>query len=165
MKASNDHGSNRDTAAAAAGAAWGSRLVRETVDLCGAARAWLHDLAHVAAEAQVVLVDLIPSGLSPVHIDPRAVRAMLEALIQNGIETSPAGGKVTVTAGGHASGVWITVIDEGDGIEPGALNQLFHPFGIMRRPGDTARSGMAGGRAAPPVWGAPATVERPGGSF
>ncbi len=113
----------------------------------------------------MVLVDLIPSGLSPVHIDPRAVRAMLVALIQNGIETSPAGGKVTVTAGGHASGVWITVIDEGDGIEPGALNQLFHPFGISRRPGDTARSGMAGRRAARRFGVARAIVERHGGFF
>ncbi len=53
---------------------------------------------------------------------------MISQLVDNGIKFTPAGGTVTLRAGGVSDRVWITVEDTGIGIPASRLNELFEPF-------------------------------------
>lgn len=83
----------------------------------------------------------VPKDLPRVLVDrPRLVQ-VFQNLVQNAIEHTPAGGRVTVEAGvrpdptpGRA--VWCTVRDTGSGFREEDLPRLFEPF-FTHRPGGT----------------------------
>jgi signal transduction histidine kinase len=80
----------------------------------------------------------VPSGLPAVYADrPRAVQ-VFQNLVQNAIEHSPAGARVTIAAGTENGGraVWCAVRDAGPGFAPEDLQRLFEPF-YSRRAGGT----------------------------
>jgi signal transduction histidine kinase len=132
---------------------------RVVIDLAEAAAACLRDLLPVAARARVELVHKIPVDLPLVMTQPRALRCMLDVLMLNGIEMTPAGGTVTVTAGGHPPRVWIGVIDSGDGITHDEAAWLLRP--AAARP----HVSLPAGRAARRFEIARAVMELHGGSF
>src|ERR1043165_5079632 len=88
---------------------------RVPIDLAEAAAGCLSDLRPVAIRARVALVHKIPGDLPLFLMQRRALHCMLDVLVLNGIEMTPAGGTVTVTAGGRPPRMWIGVIDSGDG--------------------------------------------------
>ena len=92
-------------------------------DLANAAAEATESLEPVAAERGVRLVlEVVPA---PVRADDARLRQLAAILLDNAIHHSPAGGRVTVTAG---PGAWLTVEDEGPGIEPAYLDQVFDRF-------------------------------------
>jgi PAS domain S-box-containing protein len=62
-------------------------------------------------------------------------RAILN-LIQNGVEAMPAGGTLTLTGQSMATHIQLEVQDEGNGIPPNALSQIFEPL-YTTKPGGT----------------------------
>ncbi len=72
-----------------------------------------------------------------VRADPDALDRVVKNLVSNAIKYSPAGSPVTLSAGLRATGVEITVIDEGSGIAPDALAHIFEPY---YRTGDATRA-------------------------
>jgi two-component system, OmpR family, sensor histidine kinase QseC len=100
------------------------------------------DLGSVAGEAVVFLERLAQRGnvhldlraaeaLAPRRADRAAVFVLLKNLIENAIQHSPSGGVVTVDVRGNG----LSVRDEGDGIPPEHLGELFKRFwrGAARR--------------------------------
>lgn len=131
---------------------------RVPIDLSEAARDCLRDLRPVAQQSQVELVHLIPANLPLFLIQRRALRCVLDVLVLNGIETTPAGGKVTVTAGGAPPRIWIGVIDGGDGIP-------HEEAAWILRPSVRPHVSLPAGRAARRFEIARAVIELHGGSF
>jgi signal transduction histidine kinase len=49
-------------------------------------------------------------------------------LVSNAIKYGPAGSEVVARTAREADRVWISVVDEGPGIDPGDVERLFQPF-------------------------------------
>jgi signal transduction histidine kinase len=92
-------------------------------DLAQATAEAVESLEAVAASRSVRLVlDVAPA---PVRGDEGRLRQLAAILVDNAIRHSPVGGRVTVAAG---DGAWLTVSDEGAGIDPAHLDQVFDRF-------------------------------------
>lgn len=71
----------------------------------------------------------LPHDLPAIRADPRAVQQMLLNLLSNAIKFTPAGGRVSVSAGRTATGgVAVAVTDTGIGIAPEDHQMVFEPF-------------------------------------
>ncbi|NWH09177.1 MAG: HAMP domain-containing histidine kinase [Alphaproteobacteria bacterium] len=84
----------------------------------------------------------LSSSCPTLYADERAVRQILLNLLSNAIKFTPAGGRIQIAAGADAGGgVWMSVTDNGPGIEPERLATLFKPF----ERGDNSYTAAAGG--------------------
>lgn len=83
-----------------------------------------------ATAAHVSLSAHYPPGLPQVMADEQRVRQILANLLSNALRHSPSGGRVTVSAryGEEATAVEIGVTDDGPGIAPELLPQVFDRF-------------------------------------
>jgi signal transduction histidine kinase len=110
-------------------------------------RVLLQDVVHsaiAACEAQALQKDLRVStqlnGAGATQCSPRMVR-VLQNLLQNAIRHTPSDGTITLSARGDRDVTHITVVDSGEGIDPGALERIFDPFWRA----DPARTGGSSG--------------------
>jgi signal transduction histidine kinase len=94
-----------------------------------------------------------------VHADPDALDRVVKNLVSNAIKYSPPGSVVTLSAQRRATGVEITIADEGTGIAPDALARIFEPYYRTAEAARTA-SGMGLGLAV-----VKALVEAQGGAI
>ena len=80
----------------------------------------------------------VPMGLPAVYADRQRVVQVFQNLVQNAIQHSPPGTRVSIAAGSAPEGraVWCTVRDAGPGFAPEDLRRLFEPF-YTRRQGGT----------------------------
>ena len=83
----------------------------------------------------------VPPDLPVVEADPVALEQVLRNLLENGVQHSPRGERVEVTADARGAEVLVSVLDRGDGISPGDLDWVFEPF--YRAPA-RVRSGAQG---------------------
>jgi signal transduction histidine kinase len=67
-----------------------------------------------------------PEAVAGIH--PDLFGELLDALLDNALKYSAPGTSVAVRLGGDARGVWVEVQDQGCGIAPEDLPNLFHPF-------------------------------------
>ncbi|MET7423565.1 ATP-binding protein [Dactylosporangium sp. NPDC005555] len=82
-----------------------------------------------AAVARDVTLRLDPGANLTVRADPARLRQVLDNLLSNAVKYTPAGGTVTVTATGDASGAaTVSVTDTGIGIPAEQYQQLFTRF-------------------------------------
>jgi signal transduction histidine kinase len=106
--------------------------VPELVDLYSAAES-VRTLLHSLLQKRGLHLDLIATGDTNVEALPGEPRQVLLNLMRNACESIPdPGHKVTVTFTGHIEGVEVLITDEGSGIPPAVLAQLFH-FGITTK--------------------------------
>jgi signal transduction histidine kinase len=108
-------------------------------DVCAA-------LAATAAEHELVLDAQIPVDLPPVQADPRYLTQALGELMDNAIKFSPQGGQVTVSAYRDDKAedqVVVAVSDEGPGIPPDRIAEMFNPF-VQLDSSTTRRHGGVG---------------------
>jgi len=63
-----------------------------------------------------------------VHCDPVRVAQIMRILIDNALTHTPSGTRIVVTAGQDDGHVRLAVRDDGQGIDPGALQRIFEPF-------------------------------------
>ncbi len=92
------------------------RLVQGVID----------DMARRAEGCRFV-VDL-PDRLPVVEADPERITQVLRNLLDNAIKYSPGGGLIIVRAEAQPTEVMISVADQGVGIAPEHLHQLFEKF-------------------------------------
>ncbi|MFE4108304.1 hybrid sensor histidine kinase/response regulator [Almyronema epifaneia] len=69
-----------------------------------------------------------PASLKPVLLDKKLLRYILSNLLSNAIKYSPAGGQVTLSCALVEQQIVLSVADQGIGIDPDDLQQLFKPF-------------------------------------
>ncbi|MDO8757271.1 MAG: HAMP domain-containing sensor histidine kinase [Elusimicrobiota bacterium] len=97
-------------------------------------------LAPRAAEAKLTLVAEVEPGLPVFSFDPDLITQVLTNLVSNALKFTPAGGTVRVCAKREGPGkVVCSVEDNGVGIPPEALHQIFAPF--MRIPNSMRANG------------------------
>ncbi|HEY2839540.1 MAG TPA: ATP-binding protein [Pirellulales bacterium] len=85
-------------------------------------------LRHHARQHEISLDAEIPAGLPGVRIGGSALQEIFFNLLNNSIEATGRGGRVTVTCSQSNGHVIAEVCDNGAGIEPAIQNQLFQPF-------------------------------------
>ena len=87
----------------------------------------------------VRLVIEVGNDLPLLPLDPARMLQVLQNLIDNAIQHSPKGGEVTVRAAAvlapNASGIELSVADQGPGIRPEDMANIFEPFFTRRRGG------------------------------
>jgi signal transduction histidine kinase len=88
----------------------------------------LENLAGLAENRQLTLVNEVPAGLPSLVADEQRVSQILLNLLGNAIKFTPAGGVVTLRAASNGGQLRVEVADTGPGIPPEDLPRLFHPF-------------------------------------
>jgi signal transduction histidine kinase len=91
---------------------------------------------------QVTFVFDEPPAVPAVSGDDTSIQQVLRNLLSNAAKYSPLGSTVTVTANEERGGVAVRVLDEGPGIEPTEVEELFDPF--YRSPTTSAMASGAG---------------------
>jgi signal transduction histidine kinase len=105
-------------------------LIRET----------LETLMPLAAERGVALAAPEPPALT-IRADRDKISRVLVNLLHNGIQYTPAGGRVEVAVSGDAEWVQVEVQDSGVGIPPGEIERVFDKFHQVKRSRGRERRG------------------------
>ena len=119
-------------------------LNREMLDVAEAVGAAVERCRQVLSNHQVAL-DLQPD-LPMLPLDPVLFEQVLVNLLDNAAKYAPAGSTVTIEARAEGEQVSIAVLDEGPGIPPSHLEQIFEKFHRVGR-GDRQRAGTGLGLA------------------
>jgi len=100
------------------------------------------ETARFKAEARGLRINVeLPEGLPPVRADGAQVGEVLQNLLDNAVQYTPAGGQIDVSARSNGKEVTFTVADTGIGIPESDLERIFERFYRV----DAARSREAGG--------------------
>jgi two-component system phosphate regulon sensor histidine kinase PhoR len=94
-----------------------------------------------AATKQLSIQAEIPENLPPVRGDANRLQELLQNLLDNALQYTPPGGKITLSASQEGPQVAITVADTGIGIPQAEQARIFERFYRV----DAARSREAGG--------------------
>jgi two-component system phosphate regulon sensor histidine kinase PhoR len=94
-----------------------------------------------ASRKQISLVIEIPSGLPVVRGDASLLREVFQNLLDNAVQYTMAGGRISVTASTHGREAIVSVTDTGIGIPLADQERIFERFYRV----DAARSREAGG--------------------
>jgi two-component system, OmpR family, sensor histidine kinase QseC len=100
---------------------------REPVDLMNLARDAMSLLAE-RASAQGTEFELQGLDQAPLHSDPRALRSIIDNLLDNALRYGGAGGTVTVRVRPQGLTLELSVSDQGPGIPRGHQEQVFERF-------------------------------------
>jgi signal transduction histidine kinase len=93
-------------------------LLRRVVDLLGS-----------QAEARKVGLERVgPASPSWIPGEEERLRQVLINLVLNGLDATPAGGTVRISAGEDERGIWVTVDDTGPGVPVAVRDRIFEPF-------------------------------------
>ena len=85
----------------------------------------------------------VPAGLSPVLVDEQRVMQVLENLVDNAVKYGNPGSRIVLSAQEKPTLVYISVSDEGPGIEKEALRRIFEK-GFRVRNEDTRKKSGSG---------------------
>jgi signal transduction histidine kinase len=101
------------------------RLDVQRVDLADAIAAAV-EVVHLAAEAKGVRIEIVADPLAgPISGDPNRVQQMIWNLLTNAVKFTPRGGKVQITVERVSSHIELSVSDNGEGIDPEFLPNVF----------------------------------------
>ncbi len=117
---------------------------RRGADVASSVTGALKSVATQCALNKVVVRKRVPSRLPEVRMDPLDFRQVLENLVTNAVQAMPAGGTLTVRARSAEDGhvVDLIVQDEGIGISPEDLPNIFEPFYTTKERGVYKSSGL-----------------------
>jgi len=83
---------------------------------------------NVFAERNITLHKSLDPACPILRLDPDQIRQVLINLIQNGIDSMPEGGELTVLTRAQEDRVEVVVADTGQGMSEDVLESLFQPF-------------------------------------
>ena len=86
------------------------------------------------AEKEIVVESSVEAGLPPVYADADRIQQVLTNLISNAVKFSPEGGSIRLSGKRKDGFALISVADEGPGIPPDRLEQVFDRFHQVRDP-------------------------------
>ena len=96
-------------------------------DLCAVVREVVGNAeADAAARALTIIPELPTTAIT--RTDPLQIHQVIKALLENAIHFSPHGGSVGIRVVHTAGGVCLTVTDQGPGIAPDVLPEIFEAF-------------------------------------
>lgn len=106
----------------------GAALEREPVEIGTALRECVGAHQQAARQRQISIAVDVALDTGSAQLDPKALRRMLNVLLDNAIKFNHEGGSVTISARRDEKNIEITVTDSGIGIAPENLGQLFKPL-------------------------------------
>jgi signal transduction histidine kinase len=106
----------------------GLRLRPEAVDTAALVQECLMLVGPLAAQHQVRLHQRLAAGTPPARADRTRLRQVLVNLLTNAIKYNRPQGDATVSLSADVQGVVLRVEDNGRGLSPDQLSQLFQPF-------------------------------------
>lgn len=118
----------------------GAAFVKEPVDMSALAEDITRRMKMLAAEKEIA-VDSHTNGAATVYGDEQRLGELLMILLDNSIKYTDRGGRVDVTVGQMNGHVQVSVADNGKGIPPQSIPQVFDRFYRA----DKARSREMGG--------------------
>jgi len=113
-----------------------SSPVEDAVDLGGVCRRVCQLLRYTALKAQVDIVIETDDRLPAVRGVPDRLQQAILNLALNGIQATPRGGRVTLSARREGGRVLLTVADTGSGVSPELIPDLFEAK-VTTKPGGT----------------------------
>ncbi|MFM0023527.1 hybrid sensor histidine kinase/response regulator [Paraburkholderia azotifigens] len=117
-------------------------LKRSTVEL-GAVLAAAIDVAKQALDARRhTLTVRIPDGPIYLDADPTRLAQVFGNLLDNAAKYTPDGGQITISISTHLDTVTVSVEDNGTGISPDELPEVFELFSQSNRALDRAQGGL-----------------------
>jgi signal transduction histidine kinase len=99
-------------------------LNRERVQVDSMLRDVAATIRPLAASRDVQIAEALASGLS-MRLDADMIRQVLDNVLRNAIEATPAGGRVTLASSARGGTLEIQVRDTGAGIPPDVLPRIF----------------------------------------
>lgn len=99
---------------------------------------WLRDLTPElrALAGKGITVDVRPPEASLIaSIDPPQMQQVLSNLVVNASHAMPQGGTITIAAEAGGDTICLTVTDQGTGMSPETLEQIFEPLFTTKRSG------------------------------
>lgn len=119
-------------------------LQKEKLDLVHVCRTVLYDQKSYAEQKQVKLQADLPEGSLVVEGDEARLEQVLNNFVNNAIKFMPSGGEVLLRLVKHNGSVTVEVRDDGPGIPPHELEQLFVKYSrLSNRPtGGEKSSGL-----------------------
>ena len=103
-------------------------LHRETTDLSVLAQEVAASFETLATQSGVAVRVDMPDEMPLAEVDPLRIRQVLGNLVANAIRYGPVGTDVSIRGEFDASRVTLSVVDDGPGIAPEVLPQLFNRF-------------------------------------
>lgn len=101
----------------------------ELVELSALARACAKDFALITADRKQTLELNLPEDLTPPVLgDAGLLRRVLDNLVHNAVEHTPAGGRILIGVRSEGASVLVDVSDSGPGVPPEAREHLFLKF-------------------------------------
>ena len=92
-------------------------------------------LSPTAEQSRVTLRRRIPAALPLFECDPEQLRQVILNLTINAIQAMPEGGDIELAANQRNSSIFITVKDQGSGVDPETLDRIFDPFFTTKQNG------------------------------
>jgi len=105
----------------------------ESVDLNGLLQETVLEQESLARVKRIeVVLELLP-GLAPIRSDPLQLKRVIINLLSNGLNVTPAGGRIVLTTGVADEWVRFSVKDGGPGLSSEEREQLFARFSNLAR--------------------------------
>ncbi len=113
----------------------------ENVNLVEAARDALEMIRPTADQNNLTLALASPPGGEPVwaQADPDRLQQILQNLLRNAVDATPAGGSICITARYDDAYAALEIEDTGSGVQPGAAEGLFQVHGPVDPPSGRRR--------------------------
>ena len=115
---------------------------RQTTDLRELVRGVIEMLGHLDKYHEKY-VDLSAGGPILASVNPQEIKQVVLNLLTNGLDSLEAGGRVRIELGEVAGQAEMIVVDNGCGMTPEVLEQLFEPFFTRRRGGQGTGLGLS----------------------
>jgi signal transduction histidine kinase len=112
-----------------------AKVERRTVDVREALEPVVRLMQSTARKRQVDLLERFDANLPTVWADADQLKQIALNLVLNAIEASPPEGQVYLSVQAAGEGVVLEVRDEGQGIPPDKLDDIFHPFFTTKETG------------------------------
>jgi two-component system, NtrC family, sensor kinase len=103
-------------------------MQKAAVDLNQIIRDTLYFIEMSASRGQVEVRMTLADGLPDIMADPQHLKQVIVNLVVNGIHAMPGGGVLTIETQSFKDDVYLLVGDNGVGMPPDVLRQIFNPF-------------------------------------
>lgn len=90
----------------------------------------------------VILSNQLPTQFHQVHADPDRLQQVFVSLLSNACKFNARGGQLTLSYRVEPEFIGVTIADEGPGMNPEKLTQLFQPFNRLKPPSDVPGTGL-----------------------
>jgi two-component system, LuxR family, sensor kinase FixL len=110
-------------------------LVKRPADLNSVIKDVLQIMSGVCAPEKYTFKKQLSEEINEIECDPDKLKQVFINIISNGLEAMHNGGTISITTEKIAKGVQIKITDEGIGIPPDELQNIFEPFYTTREHG------------------------------